>query len=128
MTADDLREVYRGYIACLNVRHWASLGRYVGAGVRYNGKAIGLAGYRAMLEADVQAIPDLQFQIEQTVCEPPFLACRLQFDCTPPGMLFDLPVNGRRVRFAETVFYEFGEGQIVAVHSIIDKASIAAQL
>lgn len=128
MTADHLSSLYRAYIACLNAQDWANLGRHVAQDVRYNGETVGLAGYRAMLEGDFRAIPDLRFEVEQIVCEPPHLACRLQFDCTPKGMLFELPVNGRRVRFAENVFYEFAEGRIVAVRSIIDKAAIAAQL
>jgi predicted ester cyclase len=39
-----------------------------------------------------------------------------------------MPVNGKRVRFAENVFYEFRGDRIASVCSIIDKAAIAAQL
>jgi predicted ester cyclase len=44
------------------------------------------------------------------------------------GELFDLPVNGQRVRFTENVFYEFREGRVCNVHSLIDKAAIQSQL
>ncbi|WP_408642408.1 ester cyclase [Sinorhizobium chiapasense] len=43
-------------------------------------------------------------------------------------MLFGLPVNGRKVRFAENVFYELVEGRIERVWSIIDKGAIETQL
>ena len=43
-------------------------------------------------------------------------------------MLFGLPVNGRRVQFTENVFYEFLDGRIETVWSIIDKAAIESQL
>ena len=128
MTPDDLAAIYRGYIACLNAEDWDGLGRFVGEEVVYNGAVIGLGGYRRMLEEDFRAIPDLRFAIELLVAEPPRIASRLQFDCTPAGLLFGLPVNGRRVRFAENVFYEFGGARIISVWSIIDKAAIAAQL
>ncbi len=59
MMRDALVGHYRGYIACLNRRDWAGLGRYVGEDVCYNGTRIGLDGYRAMLIADVRAIPEL---------------------------------------------------------------------
>ena len=128
MTRDDLADLYRGYIACLNAQDWANLGRFVGEEVQYNGETIGLSGYRGMLEGDFQAIPDLRFKIELLICEPPRVAARLHFDCRPKGMLFGLPVNGRRVSFAENVFYEFKDGRVCEVWSVIDKAAIQAQL
>ncbi|MEW6633674.1 MAG: ester cyclase [Pseudomonadota bacterium] len=128
MTNDDLADLYRGYIACLNAQDWTNLGRFVGEKVQYNGETIGLSGYRGMLEGDFQAIPDLRFTIELLVCEPPRVASRLHFDCRPKGMLFGLPVNGKRVSFAENVFYEFQDGKICEVWSVIDKAAIQAQL
>ena len=128
MTEKDLADLYGGYIACLNSQDWANLGQFVGEDVHYNGKRIGLSGYRQMLEGDFRAIPDLHFDIELLVCQPPRVASRLRFDCTPVGMLFGLPVNGKRVAFGENVFYEFRDGRIVDVWSIIDKAAIEAQL
>ncbi len=128
MASVDLSDIYRGYIACLNGQDWQNLGSYVHQDVHYNGDFVGLSGYREMLEGDFRAIPDLHFDIRLLICEPPRIASRLQFDCTPKGALFGMPVNGRRVQFAENVFYEFVDGRIRSVWSIIDKAAIAAQL
>lgn len=128
MTATELSEIYRRYIDCLNRQDWQRLGIFVGDTAIHNGVQIGLAGYRAMLEGDFRAIPDLAFNIELLASDPPRIASRLQFDCTPTGMLFGLPVNGRRVRFAENVIYQFNGDRIAEVWSIIDKAAIASQL
>ena len=128
MTNADLSAIYRDYIACLNKQDWPNLGRFVHQDVRYNGERIGLSGYRAMLEGDFRAIPDLYFDIRLLICEPPRVASRLSFDCTPQGILFGLPVNGKRVSFTENVFYGFRDGRIENVWSVIDKAAIGAQL
>ena len=128
MASVDLSEPYRNYIACLNKQDWPNLGKFVDEDVHYNEAYLGLSGYRGMLEADFRAIPDLHFNIRLLICDPPQVASRLQFDCTPKGMLFGIAVNGRRVQFAENVFYEFLNGRIRNVWSIIDKAAIAAQL
>ncbi|MEC7762441.1 MAG: ester cyclase [Pseudomonadota bacterium] len=120
--------MYHGYIDCLNARDWARLGDFVHEDVQYNGTRIGLDGYRAMLERDVAAIPDLRFVIALLVCDASTVAARLEFDVTPVGMLFDLPVNGRRVQFSENVFYEVEGGTIRRVWSLIDTAAIAAQI
>jgi len=128
VTKADLCDIYRSYIACLNKQDWANLGQFVHEEVHYNGKRIGLSGYREMLEGDFRAIPDLYFHIHLLVSEPPYVASRLRFDCTPKGLLFGLHVNGRRVSFSENVFYELKDGRIMNVWSVIDKAAIESQL
>jgi predicted ester cyclase len=128
MTKEDLRDRYRGYLDCLNRQDWRHLGDYVADEVQRNGEAVGLAGYGTMLEGDFAAIPDLFFKIDFIVSEPPYVAARLIFDCTPKGELFGLPVNGRRVAFTENVFYRFSNGKIETVWSVIDQAAIKAQL
>ncbi|MFO1048714.1 MAG: ester cyclase [Geminicoccaceae bacterium] len=124
----DLADVYRAYLDCLNRRDWEHLGDFVGEDARHNGRQLGLLGYRAMLERDVREIPDLRFSLQLLIVQPPRLAARLAFDCTPSGMFLGLPVEGRRVRFAENVIYEFRSGRIAEVWSVIDKAAIEAQL
>jgi predicted ester cyclase len=128
MTKTNLSDIYRGYIACLNRQDWPNLGQFVHEEVHYNGERIGLSGYREMLEQDFRTIPDLYFNILLLISEPPHIASRLGFDCTPKGMLFGLAVNGKRVSFTENVFYEFRDERIEKVWSIIDKAAIASQL
>ena len=117
-----------GLFACLNRQDWANLGEFVADDARHNGRPFGLIGYRAMLENDFEEIPDLEFNIELLVCEPPHVAARLRFDCRPKGVFLGLPVNGRRVVFAENVFYRFEGEKIAEVWSVIDKAAIEAQL
>ncbi|MEQ1950814.1 ester cyclase [Mesorhizobium sp. CN2-181] len=128
MTKGELCEVYRDYIDCLNMQDWPSLGRFVDDDAAHNGQRIGLSGYREMLERDFREIPDLCFDIRLLVSDPPYVASRLGFDCRPVGKFLGLEVNGRRVSFTENVFYEFRNGRICEVWSVIDKAAIEAQL
>jgi len=87
-----------------------------------------LSGYRAMLERDFSEIPDLYFNIHLLVSDSARVASRLGFVCTPKGIFLGLPVNGKKVSFTENVFYQFREGKIEQVWSVIDKAAIEAQL
>lgn len=128
MDPAQLATLYRAYIACLNAQDWARLGDFVSEDARHNGRPFGLAGYRAMLENDFREIPDLHFNIALLVAEPPRVAARLDFACTPRGTFFGLPINGRKVVFSENVFYAFRAGKISEVWSVIDTAAIAAQL
>jgi len=124
----DLSDAYRSYIDCLNRQDWPNLGRFVHEDVRHNGRPIGLSGYREMLERDFLQIPDLSFNIELLIADPPYIAARLVFDCTPKANFLDLAVNGRKVSFAENVFYAFKDDRIENVWSIVDKAAIEGQL
>jgi len=128
MTGTDLAALYRAYIACLNRQDWAQLGDFVGEDVRHNGRLLGLAGYRDMLETDFRTIPDLHFDIQLLACEWPFVASRLMFTCAPAGKFLGLDVGGRRVTFAENVFYHIQADRITEVWSVIDKEAIEVQL
>jgi predicted ester cyclase len=128
VTKTALSEIYRAYIACLNQQDWPKLGQFVDDHVTRNGEQLGLSGYRQMLERDFDEIPDLRFNIELLIADPPWIASRLAFDCSPKGKFLGLDVNGKRVSFAENVFYEFRSERIVQVWSVIDRAAIEAQL
>ena len=128
MAPTELANIYRDYIACLNRQDWRALGQFVHDDAVHNARPLGLAGYRVMLEQDFRDIPDLRFNIDLLISEPPRIASRLKFDCTPIGTFLGLSVNGRRVSFCENVIYEFDDGKIRQVWSIVDKAAIEAQL
>jgi len=128
VTKAELADLYRAYIACLNAQDWPSLGRFVAEDARHNGRPLGLGGYRAMLENDFREIPDLHFNVALLIADPPSVAARLTFDCTPRGTFLGVPVNGRRVAFSENVFYAFRAGKIADVWSVIDKPALEAQL
>lgn len=128
MSKDDLIGIYRDYIACLNAQDWQRLIKFVDADVRHNGRRLGLSGYREMLEQDYEDIPDLQFDIKILASDPPYIAARLAFDVVPRGDFLGLDINGRRISFAENVFYLFRDGKIVEVWSVIDKVAIERQL
>ena len=91
MIETALADLYRAYIACLNRQDWPNLHRFVADDARHNGRPFGLAGYCAMLERDFEEIPDLQFNIELLICDPPHVASRLRFDCRPKGLFLGPP-------------------------------------
>ena len=128
MIEPDISDAYRRYIGCLNSQDWPKLGQFVHDDVRYNDQRVGLSGYRKMLERDFEKIPDLRFNPQLLLCNPPHIASRLLFECTPIGNFLGLNVDGRKVYFPENVFYRYRNEKIHEVWSVIDKAAIEAQL
>lgn len=71
MTKTNLSRVYRAYIDCLNRQDWINLGKFVHGEVSHNGQRVGVTGYREMLERDFRDIPDLHFEIQLLISNPP---------------------------------------------------------
>jgi predicted ester cyclase len=127
-TVTDLATRYRAYLAALNERRLDDLGDLVQDELTYNGEPRTRQQYRDMIAADIAAIPDLFFDAEIIVADDDRVACRIAFRCTPVGEFLGFTPNGAQLSFTEHVFYEFREGRIAAVVSMIDRWSIAAQL
>ena len=124
----ELLAVYRDYLRCLNERQWSQLGEFVADHLSYNGKHMSLQDYRALLESDVHAIPDLQYHPELLLADGHVVACRLFFQCNPRHAFLGFEPTGAQVSFSEHVFYRFDDRRIVEVWSVIDKQAIREQL
>jgi Predicted ester cyclase len=119
--------MYKQYIACLNARTLNKLDQFVTPDVVHNGRALGLDGYRAMLEENFRDIPDLYFNADLVLANENHVASRLRFDCTPVKNFLGVAVNGRRILFYEHAFYALSEGKVGQVFSVIDKTAVEAQ-
>lgn len=125
---EALEEIYRNSVAALNDRRFADLDRFVHDRLTYNGEPWTRERYRSLLADDVSNIPDLRYDIQLLVVGSDHVACRLWFDCTPQRKFLAIDASGRRVSFAEHVFYRFRGNQIEHVWSLIDTDSIRRQL
>lgn len=132
MMSDALRGTYSAYIAALNERRLEDLGQFVHDHLTYNGEPWTLAQYQERLADDLARIPDLHYDVQTLIAGPDEVASRIWFDCHPQGEFLGIPVNGRRVTFAEHVFYRFRSDpqgpRIAEVRSLIDTESIREQL
>lgn len=127
MSIEPLTEIYRRYLQCLNERRWDDLGEFVSEDAIHNGRRLGLSGYRAMLEADTAAIPDLKFVAEMVVAQGDVVGSRLMFQCTPQQPFLGFEPPDTQIAFAEHVFYRFHDSKIAEVWSLIDTEAIAAR-
>ncbi len=125
---NGLETVYRDYIDALNDRRLDDLDRFVHDRLVYNGEEWTREKYRSLLADDVRMVPDLQYDVQLLVVGADHVACRIWFDCTPQHEFLGIDAGGRRVSFAEHVFYRFRENRIDEVWSLIDVDSIRRQL
>ncbi|WP_250035457.1 ester cyclase [Paractinoplanes maris] len=123
-----LEATYRDYLRALNDRRLDDLVRFVHDELTYNDTVLTRGQYADMIAADIAAIPDLYFDARILVVDGDRVACRLLFACTPQREFLGFVPHGRRLTFAEHVFYEFTDGRIAAVTSMIDRFAIQSQL
>jgi predicted ester cyclase len=123
-----LEQVYRSYIAALNDRRLEDLEQFVHDRLTYNDEEWTREKYRELLAADVRNIPDLHYDVRILVAGPGHVACRIWFDCTPQQRFLGIDAGGRRVSFAEHVFYRFRANRIAAVWSLIDVDGVRRQV
>ena len=123
-----LEDRYRAYLAVLNERRFDDLVDFVHDELTYNGEPMTRRQYRDLIANDVAAIPDLFYDARIIVADAGRVACRLVFSCTPQADFLGFTPNGKRLTFAEHVFYEFRDDRIAAVTSMIDRWAVAAQL
>lgn len=128
MTNAALVATYRAYLTALNERRLDDLVRYVHDELVYNGDTMTRRQYRDLIADDTEAVPDLFYDAQIIVADNNRVACRILFDCTPQLPFLGFSPNGQRITFAEHVFYDFGDGRIAAVWSVIDRHAIREQL
>jgi predicted ester cyclase len=122
-----LSDVYGAYLQCLNERRWNDLGEFVLADLTYNQQPITLDGYRTMLRADREAIPDLHYVADLVVCDGQSVGARPYFHCTPQRPFLGFEPTGGAISFAEHVLYRFDRDKIAQVWSLLDRQAIAKQ-
>ena len=126
--SEQLESTYRRYLNALNDRRFDELGDFVHDQLTYNGEQITREQYTAMLIEDVRVIPELRYDIDLLVVGDGHVASRISFDCRPRGEFLGISVDGRRVSFAEHVFYRLREGRIERVWSLLDRDAIRNQV
>ena len=123
-----LVEKYHDYIDSLNRRAWNELDHFVVEGVQFNGRTVGVKGLGELLDDVVPSAPDIRWTVDMEVVQPPRIAARLRIVCTPPGDLFGVSVNGRRVSLNEHLVYQFEGDKISAIWGVLDLDGLKAQL
>ena len=74
-----LIDVYHAYPECLNERRWNDLGEFVNAELTYNERPMTLDDYLALLQADAEAIPDLEYAPDFVIADGDVVGSRLFF-------------------------------------------------
>ena len=124
----DLEGIYRRYLASLNSRRFEELGEFVHDPIRFNGEVTSLADYAAAIQANIEAVPDFHWEIENIVAQNDLLAVRLTDTGTPTSEWLGYAPSGRAFSTHEFAVYRFRGGKVAEMWFLLDAPSVAAQL
>jgi len=132
-TANTSPALYKAYIAAINAQDWATVESFVNDTVTHNSTRLSKQEYCNLMISAFEACPDFTFSIDRLVVneEAGDVACRIMLEGTPVKAFLGFggtEGEGRKVRFAEHVFYAWEGGRIVRVWSLLDLEQVKKQL
>lgn len=131
--AKSLEDIYKAYIDSINGRRMESeLEGFCQPTLTHNAQGpLSVDGYRLLIQESISAIPDLHFAISTLITDESQqrVAARLEFTGTPvTEAVAGLVPNGNSVHFSEHVTYQFVDGKISRVWSMVNWDEARRQL
>jgi predicted ester cyclase len=99
-----------------------SKGRVIG--VKLNGPG----EFKQFISMLGTAFPDIQYKVEDIVCDGDILAVRTSFTGTMTGPLRGIPPTGKKVAIQEALFYRYEGDKIAEEWSFINQMDLLKQL
>jgi steroid delta-isomerase-like uncharacterized protein len=93
-----------------------------------SGPTVGPAAYKKQLAVFVAGFPDLQFTVEETICENDKIAAFWTLSGTHKGEFLRIPPTNKKVSITGITIHQIADGKILDSHAIWDAISLFQQL
>ncbi|KAF3942104.1 hypothetical protein ABW19_dt0204992 [Dactylella cylindrospora] len=125
-----LSQTYKTYIQAINDRDWQSVTTMIRPEVTWNGNTYSAEAYIGLITRGTIPMPDTVFHIDVLVADEveQRVAARLLITGTPVEEFLGFTPNGKRVELVEHAFYEFYEGRIKEVKTLLDMDGLKKQM
>ena len=124
----SLEEFYRRYLACCNERRFDDMGEFVHDEIKFNGEPTSLTEYAAAIAANIEAVPDYHWTIEDIATAEDLIAVRLTDAGTPAKEWLGIQPLGRSMTIPEFAFYRLRGGKIAEMWFLLDAPAAKQQL
>ncbi|WP_199439351.1 ester cyclase [Umezawaea beigongshangensis] len=126
--SDDLREFYLRYIAALNAHEFDGMDEFIADRTTLNGEPATRDDLLAVQRADVDAVPDLHWEIQEMLFHGDRLAVRLINTGTPVEEWLGEAPTGASFEIVEHAIYQVRDGRFVHMTALHDAAELRRQL
>ncbi|MFI6428306.1 ester cyclase [Promicromonospora sp. NPDC050880] len=128
MTHTELRELYERYIAALNAHELHRLDEFVADQLTHFGDPVTRDQVRAALTAQVDAVPDLTWRLDDLRVSGHEIAARLTNTGTPVKEWLGVPPTGASFEITEYALYRVHDGRFVNMTNLQDTDTAREQL
>jgi predicted ester cyclase len=128
MSDSDLREFYLRYIAELNAHRFDQMGEFIDDRTTLNGEPATRDDLIAVQKADVAAVPDLHWELQELLFDGDRLAARLVNTGTPVKEWLGVEPTGASFKITEYAIYQVRNGRFVHMTALHDAGEMRRQL
>jgi predicted ester cyclase len=128
MSDSDLREFYLRYIAELNAHRFDQMGEFIDDRTTLNGEPATRDDLIAVQKADVAAVPDLHWELQELLFDGDRLAARLVNTGTPVKEWLGVEPTGASFKITEYAIYQVRNGRFVHMTALHDAGEVRRQL
>lgn len=128
MTNESLRAWYDRYVAALNAHEFDGMDEFINDQVMLNGEPGTRDDVLAVQKHDVDAVPDLHWELQEILFDRDRIAIRAINTGTPVKEWLGVPPSGKSFEIVEYAIYKVSDGRFVQMTALHDSADLLRQL
>ncbi|TDQ54848.1 ester cyclase [Actinorugispora endophytica] len=128
MTDSGVKEWYLRYVAALNAHELGGMDEFIADDVVLNGEPGTRDDVVAVMKYNIDAVPDLQWEVEELLFDRDRIAVRAVNTGTPVKEWLDVPPSGASFEIVEYAIYKVSDGRFVQMTALHDSADLLRQL
>lgn len=128
MSDADLRAFYLRYLGELNAHRFDRMAEFIGDRTTLNGEPATRDDLIAVQQADIDAVPDLHWELKELLFDGDRLAARLVNTGTPVRDWLGAAPTGASFEITEYAIYRVHNGRFVHMTALHDAGELRRQL
>ncbi|MFD9701683.1 ester cyclase [Lentzea sp. NPDC059081] len=128
MSDEELRGFYLRYLGELNAHRFDRMEGFIADRTTLNGEPATRDDLLAVQRADVDAVPDLHWELQELLFDGDRLAARLVNTGTPVRDWLGVPASGAAFEITEYAIYQIRDGRFVHMTALHDAGELRRQL
>ncbi|MEW2473811.1 ester cyclase [Micromonospora gifhornensis] len=127
-TQEDLRNWYLRYVAALNAHEFDGMDEFINDQVLLNGRMGTRDDVLTVQRQDIDAVPDLHWEVKELLFDRNRIAVRAINTGTPVKEWLGVAPSGASFEIVEHAIYEVRDGRFVQMTALHDSAELLRQL
>ncbi|MGC5029915.1 ester cyclase [Micromonospora sp. DT229] len=127
-TQEDLRNWYLRYVAALNAHEFDGMHEFINDQVLLNGRMGTRDDVLTVQRQDIDAVPDLHWEVKELLFDRDRIAVRAINTGTPVKEWLGVAPSGASFEIVEYAIYEVSNGRFAQMTALHDSAELLRQL